>query len=73
MSLNKQEIIYQAFGDYEVDDDQTRSVNCIIDGYVDLIAYSNPQGPSKSEVKIFVDLIKSNLVNTLNVLKHSTT
>mgnify|MGYP001090536410 CR=1 FL=1 len=73
MSLNKKEIIYQAFEDYKLDDVQTRSVNCIIDGYVDLIAHSKPQGPSKSEIKIFVDLIKSNLVNTLNVIKHSTT
>jgi len=72
MPLNKQHIIHKAFEDYKLDDAQRGAVENIVDGYVSLISHSQPKGPSKSEIKIFVDLIKSNLVNTLNVIKHST-
>jgi hypothetical protein len=69
--VNKKEIIQSAFRNYNLTEDQKDAIRDTVDGYVKLIACSNSRGPSGGEVKIFVDLIKSNLVNTLNVIEHA--
>ena len=69
-TVNKRDIIQSAFKNYDLSINQKEAISDTVDGYIKLIHYSNPKGPSGGEIKIFVDLIKSNLVNTLNVIKH---
>jgi hypothetical protein len=71
MPLNKETIINEAFDSYNLSAGQKTAIKITLDGYVDLIRASTTKTPSKREVRIFVDLIKSNLVNTLNVLNVS--
>jgi len=69
--VNKNDIIQSAFKHYDLSEDQKDAISDTVDGYVKLIHCSNTRGPSGGEIKIFVDLIKSNLVNTLNVIEHA--
>ena len=68
-NLNKENLIQKAFKDYDLDDEQVLAIQDTVDGYVKLIEVSKAPKPTRRQVKILVDLIKSNLVNTLNVLE----
>jgi hypothetical protein len=67
--LDKEGLIDEAFNSYSLTKPQVTAIRATVDGYVELIKVSKDKSPSEAEVKILVDLIKSNLVNTLNVLE----
>ena len=67
--LNKEDLIDEAFKKYNLTKEQISAIKTTVDGYVELIKVSKDKVPSSTEVKVLVDLIKSNLVNTLNVLE----
>jgi hypothetical protein len=67
--LNKEHLIYEAFENYNLTEKQVSAIKITVDGYIELIKVSKDKVPADKEVKILVDLIKSNLVNTLNVLE----
>ncbi|MAH07814.1 hypothetical protein CMI38_06590 [Candidatus Pacearchaeota archaeon] len=69
MMLNKEHLIYEAFENYKLTKKQVAAIKSTVDGYIELIKVSKDKVPADKEVKILVDLIKSNLVNTLNVLE----
>jgi hypothetical protein len=69
MSLNKAHLVEEAFHQYNLTGVQKDAISETITGYIKLIEVSTSNPPDKKSIKLFVDLIKSNLVNTLNVLE----
>lgn len=69
MSFNKKQLIKEAFPQYDLSSSQEAAIESILDGYITLIEESRKNDPSKQEIKIFIDLIKSNLINIINVLQ----
>jgi len=69
MSLSKAQLIQEAFHQYNLTDIQMDAISETIGGYIKLIEASTNTPPDKKAIRIFVDLIKSNLVNTLNILE----
>ena len=69
MSLSKAQLIQEAFHQYNLTDIQMDAISETIGGYIKLIEASTNTPADKKAIRIFVDLIKSNLVNTLNILE----
>ena len=68
MTITKLKNIKQAFSHYDLTNSQSVAIEKILEGYTDLIEFSVGNKPPPEDIKIYVDLIKSNLVNLLNAL-----
>ena len=74
MTITKLKNIKQAFSHYNLTSGQLGAIEKTLEGYTELIEASLPLGasmdikPTTTDIKIYVDLIKSNLVNLLNAL-----
>ena len=67
--LNRMEILKGALNQRNLSDDQSKAIEKIIDGFCLLISDSTTGLPSKEEIEIFSEIIKSSLTQTLKILK----
>jgi len=65
----KEQLIDKSFEKYNLTKEQKTHIMKILDGYIGLVESHKKEKLTPEEVQMYTDLVKTNIVNTLNILK----